>query len=154
MDFVFRCPHCDQALEVDSGGVGSEIICPSCNHPILVPPPGPQGGRRSAQAQPPATPERLLSLAGVKGSDTLIQKPSRPLDVAAKVADKKFHVKTIRRSDCQQGDFDAFDSTVTEFLEKLPSHDVVSVTPVSYSRFDAAKSQALVDYGVLIVYKI
>jgi len=88
-----------------------------------------------------------------KGSELLIQKPSRPLEVAAKVGDKKFHVKTIRHSDCVQDGRDAFDATVSNFLEQLEGREVVSVSPVSYSHIVAAQSQPLIDYGVLIIYK-
>jgi hypothetical protein len=37
MDIIFNCPHCDQELEVDESGVGSQIECPSCGKPLTVP---------------------------------------------------------------------------------------------------------------------
>ena len=37
MDVNFNCPHCDQELEVDSGGAGQSIECPSCGESIVIP---------------------------------------------------------------------------------------------------------------------
>src|SRR5262245_26818050 len=39
MDVIFNCPKCEQELAVDSSGAGSEINCPSCGEPIVIPTP-------------------------------------------------------------------------------------------------------------------
>ncbi len=154
MDFVFKCPKCDQALEMDTSGVGSEIVCPACNHVIVVPAPAPLGAPKPPQGAGLPKGERPLSLLNTgKPSEVLIQKPNRPLAVAAKIDDKKFHVKTIRHADCVAQGRDAFDTTVSEFLDKLAEAQVMSVTPISYSRVEPGTDRSLVDYGVLIVYK-
>jgi hypothetical protein len=36
-DIVFECPHCQQSLVVDSGGVGVQIDCPGCGSGIVIP---------------------------------------------------------------------------------------------------------------------
>jgi DNA-directed RNA polymerase subunit RPC12/RpoP len=41
MDISFKCPICDQELEVDASGAGSTIECPSCSNSITVPNPDP-----------------------------------------------------------------------------------------------------------------
>lgn len=152
MDFVFKCPQCDQSLEVDSSAIGSEIVCPACNHVIVVPAPAPSLERKPTVAPPKQ--DRLLSLSGsTKGPELLIQKPNRPLAVAAKLDDKKFHVKTIRHADCISQGTDSFDTTVSEFMDKLAEAQVISVTPISYSRLEPGTERSLMDYGVLIVYK-
>ncbi|HEV7925836.1 MAG TPA: hypothetical protein VGR14_10790, partial [Verrucomicrobiae bacterium] len=37
MDISFKCPICEQELEVDASGAGSTIECPSCSNSITVP---------------------------------------------------------------------------------------------------------------------
>ena len=39
MDVIFNCPKCEQELAVDSSGAGTEINCPSCGEPIVIPAP-------------------------------------------------------------------------------------------------------------------
>jgi DNA-directed RNA polymerase subunit RPC12/RpoP len=154
MDFVFRCPECEQALEVDSGGVGSEIVCPACNHVIVVPPPPAAAGHGPIQMTPRPRSDQPVSLSSIpKSPEAMIQKANRPLEVAAKLDTKKVQVKTIRHSDCVDGGRDTFDATVSAFLAKFSEPQIVSVSPVSYSHFDLARAQVVQDYGVIIVYK-
>lgn len=37
MEIKFTCPNCDQKLSVEESEAGTEAICPSCSHPLLVP---------------------------------------------------------------------------------------------------------------------
>jgi DNA-directed RNA polymerase subunit RPC12/RpoP len=37
MDMTFKCPACEQELEVDSSAAGSEIECPACGEAIIIP---------------------------------------------------------------------------------------------------------------------
>ncbi|HOW79905.1 MAG TPA: hypothetical protein PK406_10715, partial [Verrucomicrobiota bacterium] len=39
MDVIFNCPKCEQELAVDSAGAGTEIPCPSCGEPLVIPEP-------------------------------------------------------------------------------------------------------------------
>ncbi len=59
-------------------------------------------------------------------------------------------IKTIRHSDCMDGDKDIFDETVTNFLRKQGDDNIISVNPIQFS--DDAKKP--IDYGVLIFFKV
>jgi uncharacterized Zn finger protein (UPF0148 family) len=37
MDVNFTCPHCEQALVIDSVGAGETISCPTCDQTIFAP---------------------------------------------------------------------------------------------------------------------
>ena len=52
MDVIFSCPKCEQELAVDSSGAGSEINCPSCGEPIVIPQP-----ERAAAPRPVLEPD-------------------------------------------------------------------------------------------------
>src|SRR5580658_443624 len=124
MDISFKCPICDQELEVDATGAGSSIECPSCSNAITVPHPDPASVIPVAvavAAAPPEPPkvEKHFSVPvheHVPASE-LIQKPSRPLDVVAKDGDKTMRIKTFKRSDCVEVGKDHFDEKVSAFLE-------------------------------------
>ncbi len=161
MDVVFKCPHCDQQLEVDAGGAGSRLQCPSCGNTITVPSqdsesaspaPPPAPARPAAPALPPE-PKHFSVPVHEKTSDPLIQKPNRPLDVIAKDGDKKMRIRTFRRSDCQEVGKDHFDERVSEFLEQVGQVNIVSIDTVSYSVIDMATHHQVDDYGVLVVFK-
>ena len=166
MDIIFKCPHCDQELEVDAGGAGSTLECPSCSNVITVPTTQ-SGNAVTATAQPitapasqpvPAPPppveEKHFSVptAGSAG-DLLIKNKKRPLDIVAKDGDKRMRIKTFKRSDCQEVGRDRFDEKVSEFLEMVGQINIVSINPISYSMEDLGSHAMVVDYGVLIVYK-
>ncbi|HYV27604.1 MAG TPA: hypothetical protein VFA77_08740 [Candidatus Eisenbacteria bacterium] len=38
-DFKFACPHCAQRLRCDDRHVGRQILCPKCQHLIVIPAP-------------------------------------------------------------------------------------------------------------------
>lgn len=156
MDIVFNCPHCHQELSVDESGAGVEIECPSCGNRIMVPP----------------RPETMVSLnpmassAGAKEEKhfkvptydkappaAAIEKPNKPLDVAAKETDKKLRVKTIRHSDHIEVGRDLFDDHVSEFLQKVGDTNIVSIQPFVYTHMELASRQWISDYGIMVVYK-
>jgi len=58
-------------------------------------------------------------------------------------------IKTIRHSDCVDGDKDTFDEQVTNFLREKGDESIVSVTPIQFS----GDEKKPVDYGVLIIFK-
>ncbi|HWD91223.1 MAG TPA: hypothetical protein VG938_02630 [Verrucomicrobiae bacterium] len=177
MDIIFNCPHCEQELEVDAAGAGSEIECPSCEETILIPQAGAKGTRTSGNDSPhglptfggapsetlnPANPIASSAAAKVelhlrvpvrKTSESLIAKPLVPLEVAAKNTDKKMRVKTIRHTDCIEVGHDKFDEFVTNFLQKVGETNVVSITPMTYTHIDIGSQKIMTEYAVMIVYK-
>src|SRR5881392_374632 len=104
MDVIFNCPKCDQELAVDSSGAGSEIDCPSCGESIIIPGPdsnvarplvGPNSGVDRGGGLPvnpistsaAAKVEMHLRVPVHKTTESLIEKPLAPLEVAAKETD-------------------------------------------------------------------
>jgi DNA-directed RNA polymerase subunit RPC12/RpoP len=153
MDLTFKCPHCEQELEVDASGAGSEIECPACSKTIVVPssgtPPPP-----AAPAAPPKVEKHFSVPVHEKAAEALIQKSTnRPLEVIAKEGDKTLRIRTFKRSDCQEVGKDHFDETVSTFLEKVGQANIVSINTVCYSFMELGTRHILTDYGVLIVFK-
>jgi ribosomal protein S27E len=160
MDLTFKCPNCDQELEVDASGAGSEIECPACSKTIVVPVPagtvthatGSSGA--PAPAAPPKEEKHFSVPVHEKAAEALIQKPNRrPLEIIAKEGDKTVRIRTIKRSDCQEVGKDHFDETVSNFLEKVGHANIVSVHTINYSFMELGTRNILMDYGVLIVFK-
>ena len=156
MDLIFKCPHCDQELEVDAGGAGSSLQCPACSNTITVPSQD-SGGTNPAPAPPPAPTapaEKHFTVPPHEAAtEALITKPNRPLEVVAKDGDRKMRIKTFKRSDCQEVGRDRFDEKVSEFLEKVGQLNIVSINTVNYSALDMATHIQVQDYGVLVVFK-
>lgn len=171
MDLIFNCPKCDQELAVDAGGAGSEIECPSCNETIVIPNADAPGTRTGPPTGPLPTASGashlnpILSSAAAKiemhlkvpnrstPAESLIEKPLKPLDVAAKEGDRKLKTKTIRRQDCVEVGHDHYDETVTKFIQKVGEDNIVEFIPVNYSYVDIGSQKLLADFGVMIVYK-
>jgi len=161
MDIVFKCPNCDQELEVDAAGAGSAIECPSCSRTITVPQSETQNGESAEQARTqtatapgPAKIERHFTVPEHAGpTEALIQKANKPLEVAAKEGDRKVRVKTFKRTDCQEVGKDKFDETVSGFLDRVGWANIISVTPINYSYVQLDTHACVTDYGVLIVYR-
>jgi DNA-directed RNA polymerase subunit RPC12/RpoP len=150
MDISFKCPICDQELEVDASGAGSTIECPACNNSITVPQPDPSTLVATPVAPPPPLPkeEKHFSVPVHEHAPAqeLIQKPNRPLDVVAKEG-------TFKRSDCVEVGKDHFDEVVSGFLEKVGQTNIVSINPINYSYEELATRKILTDYGVMIIFK-
>jgi len=171
MDLIFNCPKCDQELAVDASGAGSEIECPSCNEKIIIPQAGAPGTRSGPPTDSlPTTGEvhpinPIASSAAAKvemhlkvpvrttPTESLIEKPLKPLEVAAKETDRKLKTKTIRRLDCVEVGHDLFDDHVTKFLQKVGEENVVQFIPVNYTYLDIGTQKLLADFGVIIVYR-
>lgn len=152
MDITFKCPNCEQELEVDESGAGSKIECPSCSSTITVP--GTPENIVPLQSAPPPKAERHftvpISNAPAKG---LIAKSLRPLEVAAKDSDKKMRIKTFKRTECQEVGKDHFDEIVSAFLDKVGQANIVSINPINYSTIDLGTHQTMTDFGVMIVFR-
>jgi DNA-directed RNA polymerase subunit RPC12/RpoP len=159
MDIIisFKCPNCDQELEVDASGAGSSIECPACSTTITVPQAEPAlAGVAVAVAQPPPPPkdEKHFSVPVHEHAPAeLIQKPNRPLEVVAKQGDKTMRIRTFKRTDCVEVGKDKFDEIVSAFLEKVGQPNIVSIAPVNYSYMELATRQIMSDYGVVIVFR-
>jgi ribosomal protein S27E len=155
MDIIFKCPSCEQELEVDASGAGTQIECPSCNQTLTVPNPEPANIVTMPEVSNAARlVEKHYAVPVLdQPAEALIKKPKRPLEVAAKDGDKTLRIKTIRRSDCQEVGKDHFDEHVSEFLEKVGHANIISVSAINYSHPDAGGHHLVMDYGVLIVFK-
>jgi DNA-directed RNA polymerase subunit RPC12/RpoP len=159
MDISFKCPTCDQELEVDASAAGSTIECPSCSTVITVPVAEPALAVLAAAvaqpgpAQPPKEEKHFAVPMHEHAAEALIQKPNRPLEVVAKDGDKTTRIRTFKRSDCVEVGKDRFDEFVSAFLEKVGQTNIVSIAPITYTIQDLATRQLMNDYGVVIVYK-
>ena len=178
MDIIFNCSSCNQELEVDVTGAGSEITCPNCNETIVIPHVGTKGTRTSGadssgkipvSTSPPAghsanPVSAMASSAAAKvemhlkvpvastPTASLIAKARPPLEVAAKDTDKKLRVKTIRHTDHIEVGHDKFDEYVTEFLGKIGESNIQSINPLTYTHLDIGSQKLMTEYAVMVVY--
>jgi len=171
MDVIFNCPKCEQELAVDSTAAGSEIQCPACAESITIPNAGAPGTRTGSNTDSlptdggvhPVNPMASSAAAKVEmhlkvpvraePTERLIEKSSKPLEVAARESDRKLKVKTIRRLDCVEVGHDHFDEQVTKFIQKVGEHNIVNYVPVNYSYLDIGSQKLLTDFGVMIFYR-
>ncbi len=173
MDIIFNCPECEQELEVDSSGAGNEIDCPSCGEKILIPQPGTAGTRTITPADtgnipvaPGALPVNPISSSAAakvemhlkvpvhsKPGESLIAKALPPLEIAAKEADRKIRIRTIRHTDCIEVGHDRFDEIVSQFLGKIGETNIVSINSINYTFLDIGTQKLMTEYGVMIIYK-
>ena len=175
MDIIFNCSNCNQELEVDVTGAGSEIECPNCKATIVIPHVGTPGTHVSGadssgkipMQPPPSGPliNPIATSAAAKvekhlkvpvrdqPTQSLIAKALPTLEVAAKETDKKLRVRTVRHSDCVEVGHDRFDEVVAEFLGKVGESNIQSINPVTYTHVDIASQKLLTDYAVMIVYR-
>ena len=178
MDIIFNCSSCNQELEVDVTGAGSEIVCPNCDETIVIPHVGTKGTRTSgadssgkipvttaAPAHSPNPVSAMASSAAAKvemhlkvpvlstPTASLITKAAVPLEVAAKESDRKLRVKTIRHTDCIEVGHDRFDEFVSLFLEKTGEHNIQSIHPLTYTHLDIGSQKLMNEYAVLIIYR-
>jgi DNA-directed RNA polymerase subunit RPC12/RpoP len=157
MDISFKCPVCEQELEVDASGAGSTIDCPACTSSITVPNADPAMlvPVAAAPPEPPPKEEKHFSVPVHEHApaQALIQKPNRPLEVVAKEGDKTMRIKTFKRTDCVEVGKDHFDEQVSAFLEKVGQTNIVSINPINYSYEDLSTRKIMEDYGVMVVFK-
>lgn len=165
MDIVFNCPNCEQELEVESTGAGTQIECPTCHESITVPEPQtPLPNSASPAKVEPHVINPIASSAAAREelhlkvpvhegpAASLIEKAKPPLEVAAK-GEKKLRVKTIRHTDCIEVGHDKFDDVVSAFLQRVGEDNVTSVTPLTYTHLDIGSQKLLTDYAVMVIYR-
>jgi len=155
MAIVFTCPNCRQQLEAEASMAGTSINCPACGVSLLIPEPDPA----NVKVSPPVATaahggEKHFSVPTTAAhTDVLIEKPKRPLEVAAKDSEKLMRIKCIKRTECVEVGKDHFDEVVSEFLNKIGEKNVVSINTLNYTHVDMGTRQVLTDYGVMIVYR-
>ena len=88
-----------------------------------------------------------------KAVGSLIPKPNKSLELAAKESKPGMRVKTIRHSDCKEVGKDKFDDVVSDFLNKVGDQAIVSITPINYSYLDVGTQKLLTDFGVMVIYR-
>ncbi len=164
MEIIFNCPNCDQELSVDSEGAGSEIKCPTCGAKITIPnkpseatsAPPPDAGVHPINPIASSAAAKIEMHLKVpvrdKPGESLVKK-AVPLVVAAKAADKKIRIRTIRHATCIEAGHDKFDERITEFLNEVGEVNIVSVHVVNYEHFDVALQKIMTDYGLIVVYR-
>jgi DNA-directed RNA polymerase subunit RPC12/RpoP len=171
MDVIFNCPKCEQELAVDSTGAGTEINCPSCGEAIVIPQPELVVNRPGVNQAPGAARVEVHPVNAIASSaaakvemhlrvpvrtaptESLIEKPLVPLEIAAKTTDKKIHVKTIKHTDCIEVGHDKFDEVVSNFLIKVGESNVISITTLTYTHLDIGTQKLMTDFGVMVVYR-
>jgi DNA-directed RNA polymerase subunit RPC12/RpoP len=154
MDISFKCPNCDQELEVDASGAGSTITCPSCNSHITVPAPV-EAPPVNTAPEPKAEKHFSVPVRDSAPTDEpLIKKPAnRPLDVVAKDSDKTVRIRTFKRTECVEVGRDRFDEIVSDFLAKIGQPNIISINPITYGYVELGTRNVLTDYGVTIVFR-
>jgi len=113
----------------------------------------PTGRRRASRQSAAAKVEMHLKVpVRDKPGESLVKK-AVPQVVAARAADKRIRIRTIRHAACIEAGHDKFDEKVTEFLNDVGEANVISVHVINYEHFDVGLQKILVDFGALVVYR-
>ncbi len=158
MDIVFNCPHCGLGLEVDQDAAGQQFDCPTCQKSVTVPTAAavPIKTALAGTAGPTPSPrdeKRMAVPASQKPIESLIQKPNKSLELAAKESKPGMRVKTLRHSDCKEVGKNKFDESVSDFLNNIGDQNIVSINPINYSYLDIVSQKILTDFGVMVIYR-
>lgn len=158
MDIVFNCPHCGLSLEVDQDAAGQHFDCPTCQKMVTVPaaaavPIKTALAGTAGSTSSPRDEKRMAAPVSQKPIESLIQKPNKSLELAAKESKPGLRVKTLRHSDCKEVGTDKFDEVVSDFLNKIGDQALVSITPINYSYLDNGSQKLLTDFGVMVIYR-
>ncbi len=86
-------------------------------------------------------------------TESLIEKPLVPLEVAAKDTEKKIRIKTIRHTDCVEVGHDRFDEVVSQFLLKVGESNLINLSTFTSTSLDIGSQKVMTEYGLLIVYR-
>jgi hypothetical protein len=157
-------------LAVDSSGAGSEIACPSCGEAITIPEPQtvvprpgvePEAGVPRIEPRPvnpiassaAAKVEMHLKVPARAVTESLIVKPTAPLETAPKPTGKQIRIKTVRHTDCIEVGRDKFDEIMSKFLAGVGEENIISINTLNYTYLDIGTQKLLTDFGMLIVYR-
>lgn len=180
MDVIFNCPNCEQELEVEASAAGNEIQCPTCNTVLTIPSSEDARAVSDSQPIPPPPPTKTSSEATAatagehsgamassaagkmhmhfvvpqheKPAESLIKKPNKPLEVAAKDTEKTIRTKTIRHTDCIEVGKDRYDEIVSEFLQRVGRENIINISPINYTHMDLGTRALMMEFGVTVVY--
>lgn len=161
------CPTCNQKIVIPEPEAVAGAEAGVTDQQVAQPPPpspaAPPGPARTQAEVHPINPIAVSAAAKEekhfqvpvrdKPAESLIGKPLKPLEFAAKESEKKIRVKTVRRIDCMEVGHDRFDEVVTNFLDKIGEDHIISINTLSYTYLDIGSQKLLTDYGVLIVYR-
>jgi hypothetical protein len=89
-----------------------------------------------------------------KPAESLLKKPKLPLEAVAKGLDKKIRTRTIRHAQCVEAGHDKFDERITELLNEIGEANIVGVHIFNYEHLDVGIQKILMDFGVLVVYRV
>lgn len=158
-----QCPTCNTTLVIPTPETGKPA---TDSQPIPPPAPSRPAGptsEASAAAAGEHSGAMASSAAGKmhmhfvvpqheKPAESLIKKPNKPLEVAAKDTEKKIRTKTIRHTDCIEVGKDRYDEIVSEFLQRVGRDNIISISPINYTHMDLGTRALMTEYGVTIVY--
>lgn len=158
-----QCPTCNTTLVIPA----TEGAKASDSQPIPTPPPPPPAAGPTSEVTTAAAGEHSGAMASsaagkmhmhfvvpqhTQPAESLIKKPNKPLEVAAKDTEKKIRTKTIRHTDCIEVGKDRYDELVSEFLQRVGRDNIVSISPINYTHMDLGTRQLMTEYGVTVVY--
>jgi hypothetical protein len=113
----------------------------SATTPDVSPEPAPAAPAATVPAGPSDKPDIVHGFSGAGDAPMTLEQEAS--------SGSTMTIKTIRHSDCIDGDKDTFDEQVTNFLREKGDESIVSVTPIQFS----GDEKKPVDYGVLIIFK-
>ena len=156
MDINFKCRQCDQELTADAEGSGSELQCPSCGGTIIIPAADPMHATphivNPISTSAAAKEIKHFAVPQHQKAESLIEKPQKPLDAAAKDG-ITLRIKCIRHFDCVEVGKDHFDEVVTAFLNRVGESAIVKIEAFNYSHRDLETRDWVTDYGILVIYR-
>jgi len=138
---------------VDASASGQTIQCPTCSVEIAVPQVEATNIHvlSSIASSAAAKIERHFSVPVHDApAEVLIQQPTHVEEVAGP---KTMKLRIIRHSDCIEVGHDRYEEFAAQFLNKVGEENIVSITPLSYTRIDIATQKLLTDYALQIVYR-
>lgn len=156
MYITFHCEKCRQQLEVDASGAGSQIECPTCGAHVVIPNPDPSNvhiHNPIAHSAGAREEKHFKVPVGEGPSKSLIEKPNKPLEMAAKDDERRVRIRTIRHADCMEVGKDKFDDVVSQFLNQVGEEHIISIDHITYTNRDLSSGELMSDYGVLVVYR-
>ena len=142
MDLIFKCPNCDQELEVDARGRRIHSAMPVLfeHHHGAESAGRPTPSRPRRRAASRAGGETLQRAEPRNGRPTaLIQKAKPPAGGGGQGRRQDDAIKTFKRSDCQEVGRDRFDEKVSAVPGARSGQvNIVSINTINYSAIDMA----------------